>query len=85
MGRNEEWKQRTHQLCQVGGLVEIAELLHTDPATLLGGFLYLKEQLQDSVFAESCKSIGGLTLRQREKLRKIEQVKRRSTTARLKP
>ena len=37
--KNEKWKQRTRKLIEMGVLLEIADILNEDKATLLGYFM----------------------------------------------
>ena len=67
-----ERKARNQLLFQVGGLVEIADLLHTDKGALLGALLSVSYDLKtgpDSVKFQEWKTIGDKHLADREAAR----------------
>ena len=67
--KNEKWKQRTRKLIEMGVLLEIADILNEDKATLLGYFMKFhflsKEEIKD------CKIMGGEEFQMREEKKKM--------------
>jgi hypothetical protein len=57
--KNQERKQRTRKLIELGGLVSKAKLEDWNSNTLLGGFLFLKEKEQDSTQMNTWSHKGG--------------------------
>ena len=71
--RKQARKARNQLLFQVGGLAEIADLLHTDKGALLGALLSVSDDLNagpDSVKFQEWKLAGDKVLQEREKARK---------------
>lgn len=58
-------KARTRRLIEVGGLADIAGLIETDPAALLGAMLQVSQILQDELTFKMMKSKGDEVLRER--------------------
>ena len=65
--KNEKWKKRTRKLIEMGVLLEIADILDNDKATLLGYFMKFhfleKDELRD------CKEIGGEEFQRKEEIK----------------
>ncbi|BBM52357.1 hypothetical protein JMUB3935_1335 [Leptotrichia trevisanii] len=71
--KNEKWKQRTRKLIEMGVLLEIADILNEDKATLLGYFMKFQFLSKDEI--KDCKIMGGEEFQMREE--KKQMLKRR--------
>lgn len=66
----QERKQRTRELIQLGGLVEIAALRKIDKGALLGLLLHSKQLLEDVETYRELKRLGDSALQRRAKKRR---------------
>lgn len=66
----QERKQRTRELIQLGGLVEIAVLREIDRGALLGLLLHSKQLLEDGETYRELKRLGDSELQRRAKNRR---------------